>query len=80
MAGNSGHKDAYSVLPGFNKELGDWMLYGTASAFPLLSGSAPALYTRGDINPRNVTLISVYPMDVPAVQGKHPSRNSSLEF
>lgn len=68
MAGNSGHKDAYSVLPGFNKELGDWMLYGTASAFPLLSGSAPALYTRGDINPRNVTLIPVNPMDVPAVQ------------
>jgi hypothetical protein len=34
VSGNTYHGDAYSVLPAFNKELGDWMLYGTASAFP----------------------------------------------
>lgn len=68
MAGNKEHNDAYSVLPGFNKELGDWMLYGTASAMPLFAGSSPALYTRGDINPRHVTILPVYPQDVPAVQ------------
>lgn len=67
LANNPDHTDAYRVLPAFNKELGDWMLYGTASAFPLFSGSAPALYTRGDINPRHITLISVNPLDVPAV-------------
>ncbi len=68
LANNPSHQDAYSVLPGFNKELGDWMLYGTASAFPLLSGSAPALYTRGDINPRHITILPTSPLDVPAVQ------------
>lgn len=67
VAGNPEHKDLYSTLPSFNKELGDWMLYGTASAFPLFSGSGPALYTRGDMNPRHVTMIPVNPMDVPAV-------------
>jgi len=68
ISGNTYHGDAYSVLPAFNKELGDWMLYGTASAFPLFSGTAPALYSRGDINPRHLTVIPVNPMDVPAVQ------------
>ena len=64
---NPENKDAYSVLPAFNKELGDWMLYGTASAFPLFSGSIPALFTRGDINPRHITIIPTNPLDVPAV-------------
>lgn len=68
LANNPQHQDAYSVLPGFNKELGDWMLYGTASAFPLFSGVMPALYTRGDINPRHLTILPTNPIDVPAVQ------------
>ena len=67
MAGNPQHKDAYSVLPAFNKELGDWMLYGTASALPLFAGDSPALFTRGDINPRHLTIVPVSPLDVPAV-------------
>lgn len=68
VSNNPEHRDAYNVLPGFNKELGDWMMYGTASALPLFSGSSPALYTRGDINPRHVTVLPTNPMDVPAVQ------------
>lgn len=68
VANNPEHRDAYNVLPAFNKELGDWMLYGTASAFPLFTGSSPALYTRGDINPRHLTILPVNPLDVPAVQ------------
>ena len=64
---NPEHKDLYSVLPSFNKELGDWMLYGTASAFPLFSGSFPALFTRGDINPRHITILPTNLVDVPAV-------------
>lgn len=67
VAGNPEHKDLYNTLPSFNKKLGDWMLYGTASAFPLFSGSSPALYTRGDMNPRHVTMVPINPMDVPAV-------------
>jgi hypothetical protein len=67
LRGNPEHKDAYNVLPAFNKELGDWMLYGTASAMPLFTGSAPALFTRGDINPRHLTIVPTNPLDVPAV-------------
>ena len=67
VANNPTHKDIYSVLPGFNKELGDWMLYGTASAFPLFSGSQPAVFTRGDLNPRNALILPTAIADVPAV-------------
>lgn len=67
VANNPQHTDAYSALPSFNKELGDWMLYGTASAFPLFTGSMPALYTRGDINPRHITILPTSIVDVPAV-------------
>lgn len=67
LANNPDHKDAYSVLPAANKEIGDWMLYGTASAFPLFSDHMPALYTRGDINPRHITIIPVNPFDVPTI-------------
>ena len=68
ISNNPEHKDLYSVMPKFNKELGDWMLYGTASAFPAFSGTSPALYTRGDINPRHLTVVPISPVDVPVVQ------------
>lgn len=67
ISNNPEHKDAYNMLPSFNKELGDWMLYGTASAFPLFGGSMPALFSRGDINPRHITILPTNPLDVPAV-------------
>ena len=67
VANNPEHKDAYSILPGFNKELGNWMLYGTASAFPLFAGSQPAVFTRGDMNPRNALILPTAIADVPAV-------------
>jgi hypothetical protein len=67
VANNPEHKDIYSVLPGFNKELGDWMLYGTASAFPLFTGSQPAVFTRGDLNPRHALILPTAIADVPAV-------------
>ncbi len=66
-SGNTGHLDAYSVLPAANKELGNWLLYGTASAFPLLGDNAPALYSRGDINPRHISIVPINPLDIPAV-------------
>ena len=68
VANNPQHKDAYSTLPSFNKEVGDWLLYGTASAFPLFSDKAPALYSRGDINPRHITVLPTNPLDLPFVQ------------
>ena len=66
-SGNPEHKDSYYAASLLNKELGDWMLYGTASAFPVFGSKSPALFSRGDINPRNVTLLPVNPLDVPAV-------------
>jgi hypothetical protein len=66
-SGNVEHKDAYSALPAANKELGDWMLYGTASALPLFGEKAPSLYSRGDINPRHISILSINPLDIPAV-------------
>lgn len=80
LANNPEHKDVYSVLPSFNKELGDWMLYGTASAFPLFSGSFPALFTRGDINPRHVTILPTNIVDVPAVSASIKLVSQITEF
>lgn len=66
---NDGHRDIYSATTQLaGKELGEWMLYGTASAFPLFGDKSPALYTRGDINPRHVSILPISPLDVPAVQ------------
>lgn len=72
---NPQHKDIYSTaattsaaLTG-NRELGEWLMYGTASAFPFWSSRAPALYTRGDINPRHVTILPIVPTDIVAVDG-----------
>lgn len=67
---NQGHYDAYSVAPGLlGKEWGDWLLYGTVSAMPGLGGNWPSLYTRGDINPRHMSILPINPMDVPAIDG-----------
>ena len=67
---NPQHRDFYSTVPQLaGKEFGDWMMYGTASAFPLWSSKAPSLYTRGDINPRHISIIPINPLDVPAVDG-----------
>jgi len=65
---NDGHRDIYSTVTQLaGKELGDWMMYGTASALPLFGDKSPALYTRGDINPRHITILPVSPLDIPAV-------------
>ena len=67
---NEGHNDAYSyAVKAAGKDIGDWLMYGTASAFPLWSEQAPALWTRGDLNPRSAFVVPTSPMDVPGVQG-----------
>jgi hypothetical protein len=66
---NEGHRDIYSTVTQLaGKEMGDWMMYGTASAFPLFGDKAPALYTRGDINPRHISILPISPLDIPAVE------------
>ena len=67
---NPGHYDLYTAaVQAFGKEAGDWLMYGSASAFPLFGEQAPALWSRGDLNPRSITMIPVNPADVPAFQG-----------
>lgn len=64
-ANNPGHKDAFSTLPNFfGKDLGDYLLYGTLSNW-----MNAGLYSRGDINPRNITILPVNPLDYPAISG-----------
>lgn len=65
---NDGHYDAYSIAPQIvGKEIGDWLMYGTVSAFPGFGNSWPALYTRGDINPRHMTILPMTPGAIPAI-------------
>ncbi len=62
-ANNPEHKDFYSQVPQlFDKKLGDWLLYGSVSQV-LQTG----LYSRGDINPRQITILPTNPLDFPAV-------------
>lgn len=67
LEGNPQHKDMYSTLPAIDKEMGNWILYGTASAFPFFGGQSPALYTRGDINPRHISVVPLNPLETPAI-------------
>lgn len=67
LKSNPERKDAYSELPGADTELGNWLLYGTASAMPLFDGHGPALYSRGDLNPRTLIGLPTSIGDIPAV-------------
>jgi hypothetical protein len=64
-ANNPAHKDFYSTIPNLvDKKLGDYLLYGVTSNW-LQTG----LYSRGDINPRQITVLPVNPLDYPAIAG-----------
>jgi hypothetical protein len=70
-SGNTQHKDAYSETYGaFGKQAGDWLMYGAASnGMGLIHPDLKVnLYTRGDINPRHITLVPTDPASVPFVQ------------
>lgn len=64
-AGNPAHNDLYSIIPtGVDKKVGDYLLYGVLSNW-LNTG----LYSRGDINPRQITILPTNPLDYPAISG-----------
>lgn len=66
--GNVSHKDIISQtyeLAG--KTAGDWLVYGTASQMFLHPDLKVNLYSRGDINPRHLTIVPTNPADVPVV-------------
>jgi len=67
-AGNPNHADLYTgTQQALGKEWGNWLMYGTASAFPLTPNWS--LYTRGDLNPRTATILPLNPADWPIVAG-----------
>jgi hypothetical protein len=62
-SGNKNHTDAYSTTYGAaGKTAGDWLMYGIPSN--LLQTN---IYSRGDINPRTLTIIPTAPQDIIAV-------------
>lgn len=64
-AGNPFHKDLYSSLNNLvDPKLGDYLLYGVTSNW-LNAG----LFSRGDTNPRQITLLPVNPLNFPAIAG-----------
>lgn len=71
-SGNTNHRDLYDATYGTaGKSAADWLMYGTASN--LLGLLHPDLkmnlYTRGDINPRQPTIIPTQLDQVPIVGG-----------
>lgn len=64
-AGNPNHNDLYSGINNLlDKKLGDFITYGAVSNF-----TSAGLYSRGDVNPRSITLLPINPLDFPAVRG-----------
>ena len=73
-SGNDQHRDTYDAVYGLaGKTAGDWIMYGFGSnALGLLHPDLKVnLYTRGDINPRHLTIVPFNPNDVPIVQGTY---------
>lgn len=70
-SGNTQNKDLYSaVYSGAGKDAGDWLMYGLASNMFLHPDLKLNMYTRGDINPRHVTVIPTNPVDVPFINAQ----------
>lgn len=64
-AGNPAHKDIYSATANLlDPKLGNYLMYGIASNW-MQSG----LYSRGDINPRQISVLPLNPLDFPAISG-----------
>lgn len=62
-AGNVEHRDLYTETYNVaGKELGDWLMYGLASNILGIN-----MYSRGDLNPRQATVLPTTPKDIPFV-------------
>jgi hypothetical protein len=65
LAMNPAHKDIYSTtMNTADKDLGEWLLYGAVSNI-----THTGLYSRGDINPRSVSILPLNPLEFPAISG-----------
>lgn len=66
--GNTEHKTMYDAIYSFGgKEAGDWLLYGgLANGLSIFHPDLKSnIYSRGDVNPRNLTLVPVDPTKIP---------------
>jgi len=64
-SGNTGNADIYSTLPDFfGQTLGKYILYGSVSN--VLGAS---MYTRAEMNPRNLTVLPVNPLEWAGISG-----------
>lgn len=67
-SGNKNHTDAYSSTYNIaGKTAGDWITYGVASNFLIDPDLKINLYSRGDINPRQVTVVPTNMSEIPIV-------------
>jgi hypothetical protein len=67
-AGNSDHKDVFSVMyNAMDKNKADWVMYGALSnSLGLIHPDLKLnMYVRGDVNPRNISIIPLNPADYP---------------
>lgn len=69
-SGNQNHRDLYDATYGVvGKNAGDWLMYGAASNMPKMLGmDGVNLYTRGDINPRYITILPNELTEIPLVR------------
>ena len=71
FAGNTDHKDIYSVMhKAVDKDTADWLMFGALSNVSgLVNNDAKInMYVRGDVNPRNISIVPISPLDYPATQ------------
>jgi len=65
LSGNTEHRDLYDYTYGVvGKTAADWVMYGVPSN--ILHAN---LYTRGDVNPRHLTILPTNLQEIPLVQG-----------
>lgn len=65
LSGNTEHRDAYDGVYGIaGRTAGDWLLYGIPSNILQTN-----IYSRGDINPRHLTILPTTLQEIPLVQG-----------
>lgn len=65
---NEQHHDIYSRIAAMDKKWGDTLLFGFASATPFDVDGWPGLFTRGDLNPRHLTIVPTSAANIPIVE------------
>ena len=72
LSGNTEHRDTYDAVYGMTgKVAGDFLLYGLPSnlLFGWGEGGGTNIYSRGDVNPRQITILPTNLQELPIYQG-----------